>query len=130
MEKINLNFFGEEVTIDIPKDITTLRAKISEKYSLSSSDVAEIILYYVIDSKKTYIINGNDFSKFKESKIDTIFLDVNQNSKLYLDNVSQIKEEIKKKEETKQEKKKRKKKRRKKNMRKKKKLTLKKSIKI
>ena len=105
MEKINLNFFGEEVTIDIPKDITTLRAKISEKYSLSSSDVAEIILYYVIDSKKTYIINGNDFSKFKESKIDTIFLDVNQNSKLYLDNVSQIKEEIKKKEETKQEKK-------------------------
>ena len=66
MEKINLNFFGEEVTIDTPKDLSSLRAKISEKYSLSKSDVAEIILYYVQDSKKVYIINGNDFSKFKE----------------------------------------------------------------
>ena len=106
MEKINLNFFGEEVTIDTPKDLSSLRAKISEKYSLSKSDVAEIILYYVQDSKKVYIINGNDFSKFKESKISSIFLDVNQNSKLYLDNVSQIKDEIKKEEETKEKEKK------------------------
>ena len=44
MEKINLNFFGEEVTIDTPKDITSLRAKIAEKYSFSTSDVAEIII--------------------------------------------------------------------------------------
>ena len=102
MEKINLNFFGEQVTIDTPKDISLLRAQISEKYSLSSSDVAEIILFYTIDSKKIYIINGNDYNKFKESKIPTIFLDVNQNSKLYLENVSQIKNENKK-EEKKQE---------------------------
>ena len=106
MEKINLNFFGEEVTINTPKDIASLRSNISEKYSLSSSDAAEIILYYVKDSKKTYIINGNDFSKFKESKISTIFLDVNQSSKLYIDNISQLKEEIKKEEETKKEEKK------------------------
>ena len=101
MDKINLNFFGEEVTIDTPKDLPSLRTKISEKYSLNSSDTAEIILYYVLDSKKIYIINGNDFSKFKESKILTVFLDVNQNSKLYLDNISQLKEETKegKKEE-------------------------------
>ena len=52
MEKINLNFFGEEVSIDLPKDLTSLRAKISEKYSLSSSDAAEIILYYAQDTKK------------------------------------------------------------------------------
>ena len=56
MNKINLNFFGEQVTIDTPKDISLLRAQISEKYSLSSSDVAEIILFYTIDSKKIYII--------------------------------------------------------------------------
>ena len=103
MEKINLNFFGEEVAINTPKDLTSLRAKISEKYSLSSSDVAEIILYYVKDSKKTYIINGNDFLKYIESKIPTIFLDVNQNSKLYLDNITQVKNEIKKEEEKKEE---------------------------
>ena len=108
MEKINLNFFGEEVTINIPEDISSLKAQIAEKYFLSNSDVAEIILYYVKDSKKIYIINGNDFSIFKESKIPTIFLDVNQNSKLYLDNVTQIKKatEEKKVEETKVEEKK------------------------
>ena len=103
METIDLNFFGEKVTIDTPKDLTSLRTKISEKYSLSNSDSAEIILFYTKDSKKIYIINGNDFEKFKESKISTIFLDVNQNSKLYLDNVSQIKEENKEKEKEKQE---------------------------
>ena len=63
MEKININFFGEEVTIDTPKDLSALREKISEKYSLSKSDVAEIILYYVKDSKKIYIINGDEYSK-------------------------------------------------------------------
>ena len=104
MEKINLNFFGEQVTIVTPKDLASLRTKISEAYSLSSSDAAEIILFYTKDSKKSYIINGNDFEKYKESKIDTIFLDVNQNSKLYLDNVSQIKNEIKKEEESKEKK--------------------------
>ena len=51
MEKICLNFFGEEVIIDTPKDLSSLREQISEKYSLSKSDVAEIILYYVKDSK-------------------------------------------------------------------------------
>ena len=105
MEKLTLNFFGEEVAIDTPKDIAELRAKISEKYSLSSSETAEIILYYVKDSKKIYIINGNDFSKFKEFKISTIFLDVNQNSKLYLDNATKVKEEMKKEEKKKEEKK-------------------------
>ena len=89
MEKIVLNFFGEQATIDKPKDLAMLRKKISEKYSLSSSDAAEIILFYVKDSKKIYIINENDLNNFKQCKISTLFLDVNQNSKLYLDNVSQ-----------------------------------------
>ena len=105
MEKINLNFFGEQVAITTPKDLPSLRTKISEAYSFSSSDAAEIIIYYIKDSKKSYIINENDFLKFKESKISTIFLDVNQNSKLYIDNISQIKNEIKKEEEEKKEKK-------------------------
>ena len=88
MIKTTLNFFGEEVTIDILKDIATLRGKISEKYLLSSSDAAEIILFYVKDGKKVYIINGNNFSQYKDSKTSTIFLDVNQNSRLYKDKVS------------------------------------------
>ena len=103
METINLIFFDEQVTIDTPKDLDSLRTKISEKYSLSSSDSAEIILFYTKDSKKIYIENGNDFDKFKESKISTIFLDVNKNSKLYLDNIAKIKEESKEKEKENQE---------------------------
>ena len=93
MEKIDLNFFGEQVTIDNPNDLTVLRKKISEKYSLSSSDAAEIILFYIKDSKKIYIINENDLNIFKQLKTPTIFLDVNQNSKLYLDNLPQTKNE-------------------------------------
>ena len=93
MKKIDLNFFGEQVTIDNPKDLPMLRKKISEKYSLSSSDAAEIILFYVKDTKKVYIINENDLNNFKQLKISTIFLDVNQNSKLYLDNLPKSKNE-------------------------------------
>ena len=85
MEKIDLNFFGEKVSIDTPKDLQSLKTKISEKYCLNSSDTSEIILYYVNDSTKIYIINGNDYSKFLESKISTIYLDVNQNSRLYIE---------------------------------------------
>ena len=104
MEKINLNFFGEQVSIDSPKDLTMLRKNISEKYSLSSSDAAEIMLFYIKDSKKIYITNENDFNNFKNFKISTIFLDVNKNSKLYLDNISQLKDEKKdKKQEIKEE---------------------------
>ena len=104
MEKIDLNFFGEQASIDLPKDLSILRKNISEKYSLSNSDAAEIILFFVKDSKKIYIINENDLNNFKQCKISTLFLDVNQNSKLYLDNISQLKNEKEEKKENKQEK--------------------------
>ena len=98
MPKLNLNFFGEEVEIEVPKDLATLREKIAEKYLLSSSDAAEIILYFIKDNKKTYIINGNDFSKFQDSNASTIYLDVNQNSKLYLNNASELEKDKQEKE--------------------------------
>ena len=93
MSKTTLNFFGEVAIIDTPKDMPSLRAKISEKYLLSSSDAAELIIYYIKNSKKAYIINGNDLSQFKESDSSTIFLDINQNSKLYLDSASELDKE-------------------------------------
>ena len=96
MTKITLNFFGEEAIIDLPNDITILRSQISAKYLLSQSDAAEITLFYIKDNQKLYIMNGNDFSDFKESKITKLFLDVDQNSKLYLDNASQLDNEQKK----------------------------------
>ncbi len=98
MLKTTLNFFGEEVIIDTPKDIVSLRGKISEKYLLSPSDAPEIIIYYIKDGKKTFIINGNDYSQYKDSKISTLFLDVNQNSRLYIDSATQLDKEKEKKE--------------------------------
>lgn len=90
MEQLTLNFFGEEAKIEYPSSLQALRAQISEKYLLSPSDSNEIILYYVQDNQKHYIINGSDFSKFKDTKVNILFLDVNQNSKLYLDNASEL----------------------------------------
>jgi len=98
MPKLNLNFFGEEVEIEVPKDLASLREKISEKYLLSSSDSAEIILYFINDNKKIYIINRNDFFKFQDSNVSTIYLDVNQNSKLYLNNASELEKDKQEKE--------------------------------
>jgi len=103
MEEVTLNFFGEEAKIEKQKDLPSLKSKISEKYLISPSDVNEIILYYVKDNKKVYIINGNDYSAFKESSNGVIFLDINQNSKLYLDNSLKIKNETSEKEKDQKE---------------------------
>ena len=93
MSKITLNFFGEETIVDTPKDMSSLRSTISIKYLFSKEDSAEIILYYIENGKKKYIINRNDLSQFKESKVSTIYLDVNQNSKLYLDSATDLHKE-------------------------------------
>ena len=93
MSKTTLNFFGEETIVDIPNDMASLRLIISEKYLFSKQDAAEIILYYLKDNKKKYIINGNDLCQYKESKVSTIYLDVNQNSKLYLDSATELDKE-------------------------------------
>ena len=93
MPKTTLNFFGEEVIIETPKDLASLRSTICDKYLFGPSDAAEIILFYIKDNKKSYIINGNDYSSFKNSKIPTIFLDINQNSRIYLDSASQVEKE-------------------------------------
>jgi hypothetical protein len=102
MEELTLNFLGEETKIKIPVDLQSLKAKISEKFLLSTSDTNELILYYTKDNKKIYIINGNDYLGFKETNISTIFLDINQNSKLYKENATKLKKE--KSEEKKDEK--------------------------
>ena len=93
MPKTTLNFFGEEVIIETPKDLASLRSTICDKYLFGPSDAAEIILFYIKDNKKVYIINGNDYSAFKNSKVPTIFLDINQNSRIYLDSASQVEKE-------------------------------------
>ena len=93
MEDITLDFFGEKVKINKPKDLSYLRILISEKFMLSDIDAAEILIYYLKDNKKKYIINDDDYQIFWNLKIATIFLDIDKNSKLYLENKLKLEKE-------------------------------------
>lgn len=93
MEEFTLDFLGEKVNIRKPKDLSSLRIQISEKYCLNEADAIEILLYYKINDNKQYIINDEDFSNFLKLNISMIYLDIDQNSKLYLEYKSKIEEE-------------------------------------
>lgn len=93
MEDITLDFFGEKITIIRPKDLSFLRILISEKYLLSDVDAAEILIYYIKDNKKHFIINEEDYLNFINLKISTIYLDIDPKSELYLNNKKQLEKE-------------------------------------
>ena len=93
MEEFTLDFLGEKVNIRKPKDLSSLRIQISEKYCLNEADAIEILLYYKINDDKQYIIDDEDFSNFLKLNISMIYLDIDQNSKLYLEYKSKIEEE-------------------------------------
>ena len=76
MSKINLNFFGEKLTIEKPKNISDLRAQISQLFCFSPQDAQEILLTYNDNGDKVIIGNDEDLKAFLNSKIDTIDLDI------------------------------------------------------
>lgn len=115
MKSISLNFFGEQVAINVPTDLSSLRKEIADKFMFSPSDAAEIVLSYMKDLGKKIIQTEQDFTAFISNKIGRIDLDINPNSKLFLKNLDSLKKEseeaqkeldecLKKKEELKKEK--------------------------
>ena len=115
MKNVSLNFFGEEVSINMPTDLASLRQQISEKFMFSPSDTAEIIVSYVKDLGKIIIKTEQDFVNFVSSKINKIDLDISQDSKLFQknlnslqkeseDNKKQLEEALKKRDEIKKQK--------------------------
>ena len=115
MKKISLNFFGEEVSINMPTDLSSLRQQISEKFMFNPSDAAEIVVSYAKDLGKKIIETEQDFVNFISDKINKIDLDISPDSKLYLnnlnilqkesdDNKKQLEEAIKKRDEIKKRK--------------------------
>ena len=97
MESLTLDFFGEKVSISKPKDLSILRIMISEKFGFSDTDATEILIYFTKDNKKTYIINEEDYSNFKNLNLPILFLDIEKNSRLYMSSLEKIKEETTKK---------------------------------
>ena len=47
MKKLSLNFYGEQISIQCPKDFVSLKKEIAQKYQLSLSDVLEIEISYM-----------------------------------------------------------------------------------
>ena len=93
MKNISLNFFGEEVSINMPTDLASLRQQISEKFMFSPSDAAEIVVSYAKDLGKKIIQTEQDFVNFISDKINKIDLDISQNSQLYLKNFNNLQKE-------------------------------------
>ena len=93
MKKISLNFFGEEVSINMPTDLSSLRQQISEKFMFNPSDAAEIVVSYAKDIGKKIIETEQDFVNFISDKINKIDLDISPDSKLYLSNLNILQKE-------------------------------------
>ena len=83
MKNLSLNFYGERLSIKFPKDFISLKKEISEKYQISLSDIFEMDISYIKDKAKKIIKTEDDFKMFLQSGISTIFLDINESSKLF-----------------------------------------------
>ena len=90
-EKINLDFFGEEISIPIQKDLASIRSTISAKFFFTKSDAQEIILYYYNkNNKKININNEEDYKIFLKEKNKKILLDISQDSQIYQKNLEEL----------------------------------------
>ncbi len=91
-EKINLDFFGEEISIPIQKDLASIRSTISAKFFFTKSDAQEILLYYYNKKNKKIIIsNEEDYKIFLKEKSKKIILDISQDSQIYQKNLEELK---------------------------------------
>ena len=98
MKKIKLIFFEEKVEIIKPKDFNALKNEIQTKYLLNPIDISELLIYYE-KPEIVYIENDDDYKMFYNLSINNIFLDIKNNSQLYLNNLEIVKNEIKDKNE-------------------------------
>ena len=93
MNKLILNFFGEEITIDTPKTLQNLKQEIASKFCFNPSDAAEILVSYFNDLKKTFIQTEQDFLDFIKKNIYKVDLDISQESQLYKNSMKKLQEE-------------------------------------
>ena len=83
MKKLSLNFYGEQVSIQCPKDFVSLKKEIAQKYQLSLSDILEIDISYMKNETKKLIKSEVDFKSFLHSRVPNLNLDINESSQLF-----------------------------------------------
>ena len=93
MNKLVLNFFGEEITIETPKTLQNLKQEIASKFCFNPSDAAEILISYFNDIKKVLSQTEQDVIDFVKRKIYKVDLDISQESQLYKNSMKQLQEE-------------------------------------
>ncbi len=92
MEKIKLIFFDEKVDIIKPQDFNCLKNEIKEKFLLDLTDISELLIFYQ-NPEKQYITNNDEYKSFLISEQDKLFLDIKDDSQLYLKTLENIKKE-------------------------------------
>lgn len=93
MNKLTLNFFGEEINIETPKTLQNLKQEIAEKFCFNPSDAAEVLVSYFNDLKKIFIQTEQDFVDFVKKKVYKIDLDISPESQLYKNSMLKLQEE-------------------------------------
>jgi hypothetical protein len=94
MSQIILNFFGDEVFIDTPKNLLILRTLISSIFGLNLEDAQELTLTYKDNkSKISYIETEEDYKTFLSQRIRKISTEISPNSKIYKCEVEKRNEE-------------------------------------
>ena len=84
MNKLSLYFMDEEVDIDFPKDLQSLKKQISLYFKITENIINSINLCYNnSDSIILSIKNEKDFSAFHKKNITNLYLDINQNYDIY-----------------------------------------------
>jgi len=90
MKKISLNFFGEKAEINVPTSLESLRNAISEQFLFSPQDAAEVMIGYIKDLKTKVIKTEEDFRTFIVEKINQINLNINEESRIYKENLKEV----------------------------------------
>ena len=90
MQSLNVNFFGEQFNINIPKTLSALRESIAVNFQFDLKDVSELLITYTKDFKQFIIKTEEDFRNFISNKIFKLDLNIDEKSKIFQDNKKEI----------------------------------------
>lgn len=99
MSKVQISFYDETISINVPFSLGPFKDLISRNYYLDPQDVEELIIYFEGEKGKTFIRTQEDYNDFLEQSKKArspgqnikIFLEVSEKSRLYLNELENSK---------------------------------------